>query len=73
MELIRRSQASNRRAINYATEKLKATFQHAKALYAIRLGRRVHGSLTELLLDFDTINVSKHLYFLLCSYVVHLF
>lgn len=37
MELIRRSQANNRRAINYATKKMSASAAYAKALYTIRL------------------------------------
>ncbi|CAN0210453.1 unnamed protein product, partial [Ectocarpus sp. 4 AP-2014] len=36
VELIRRSQANNRRAISYATQKLLATHAYAKSLYAIR-------------------------------------
>ncbi|CAB1111565.1 unnamed protein product [Ectocarpus sp. CCAP 1310/34] len=36
VELIRRSQANNRRAISYATQKLSATHAYAKSLYAIR-------------------------------------
>ena len=36
VELIRKSQANNRRAISYATQKLSATHAYARSLYAIR-------------------------------------
>ncbi|CAM9179397.1 unnamed protein product [Scytosiphon promiscuus] len=36
VELIRRSQANNRRAVSYATQKLSATHAYARSLYAIR-------------------------------------
>eukprot|EP00752_Nemacystus_decipiens_P005662 g5124.t1 len=36
VELIRKSQANNRRAISYATQKLAATHAYARSLYAIR-------------------------------------
>lgn len=39
VELIRRSQANNRRAVSYATQKLSATHAYARSLYAIRCGQ----------------------------------